>query len=288
VQVSGSFHKTSHTLTTRDFLGISTTDSGQKYFWLNLSINHRPILKTDVDYFNVSYKVKQSVLVEDRNDGRLIVDFQDSVAAGVEVTATYKTSAVGEGFKYVFRKGDSDQDPVFMDEGDNGFRNAYLVGLQLDQGTARRYSTASDVDDLIIGLESGPEGYYDLKAKSGEFRFAHREIQIRIKETAADDAPGNNNDPATGWIQVLDPNTGRTWFQIYGKSRSTVPWFFSARSGASSTARSPSTRGARPRSASSPRRSGCRRARLFSTRRRGSRNRASGSGRGTRSGSPAT
>ena len=207
---------------------LGTTRAGKSYFWVDITFGSL-MTSADIEKWSVSYKVAGTYieLKQDAN-GNTIAVFPEAVAGGVVVTATYSTASVSDDFKYVFRKGLKDQDPIAFDEdAASPTRNSYNVALKLDYGTARTYSTTSEVDDVIVGLESAADGFYTFT--DSQFGGIARTMTIQLKETAAADSDATTqNDPSTGWVQLRDPAplaTEPDQFTIWGQHFGKAQWF---------------------------------------------------------------
>ncbi|MHC4716995.1 MAG: hypothetical protein ACYS5V_08500, partial [Planctomycetota bacterium] len=203
---------------------LSKLKDGRRYFWVNIKFGSFGNY-SNVKNWKVTGRQFKAITLSTSATGATVATFPDAVAAGVKVTATYKTTSVSGDFKYLFRKGEKDQDPIAFDEDESGgARNTYNVALKLDEATARSYSTSADVDDVIVGLESAPDGFYSFQ--DGGFAQIHRNLLIAFKETAAADSGATTkNDPSTGWVPLKDPATGWDFFAITANATGTVQWF---------------------------------------------------------------
>lgn len=210
-----------------DNIHVSKNRDDRPYFWVSAAKGAPPTTSGNVAFFKVDAKIRPEVVIEIR-EGTWVAVF-DAAHTGT-MTATFDVSTFGEEIKFQFRNGARNQDPLPTD----GIRNAKVVGTELTAFSAQTYTTTREVDDVEIVLESGPEGFYD-HAISGrdmcDFRQASRDIQIRIRKNGAGDAKAKNNDPATGWVTLSNPNEDKDrtdHMRIHGQVNGPARWFFSA------------------------------------------------------------
>ena len=232
-----------------DDWGFSQTVDGKQYFYVRkvtISSNGAQALavasagSTGITGFTLSYSVKSgsvAVSVTKARDGSWEATFSPAISSAAVVKATYKVSATFEDAKYSFRTGQIDQAPA-TDE-DKGFfgpstdatRTTVLVGLELVQGTRRRYTSTVEVDDLLVCVESGPRGFYGTSSDGG-LSGVGRSVTISFKETSATDAGATKpNDPSTGWIVLKNPSKDANYpdsvFRLRDYFTGPGQWFFS-------------------------------------------------------------
>lgn len=251
---SGSWFvaKKSVALGPKDF-GIARTDDARQYLWARIEIANRTLQQVFaqgiVSGFRVAYSLKPTVFVDIRRmpDGSTEAAFGEPVPASVaKVKATYKAEdkvTRGDGFRIGLTDGSVDQDALgdasgFFGPPSTSTRSTMPVGLLLDKGAKRRHSTTTEVDELVVGIEAGPRGFQSIDS-DGDSRGATRDISIRLKETAAADAPATaKNDPSTGWVELANPTpgggtagtqgpAGPTTFRLNDRFTGPGTWFFS-------------------------------------------------------------
>lgn len=224
-------------------IGLAHTDDARQYLWARVSVANRSLqqLFTQgiVTGFRVAYSMKPKVFVDIVKNaaGNWEAVFAEPVPSSVtKVKATSKIAdkvTVDDGFRFDVLPGTPDQDPVGESSGGRFFgkststRATVKVGLKLDQYAKRRHSTTTEVDELVLGVEAGPRGFNAIDT-DGQPNGAVRRLQIRLKETAAADAPATTrNDPSTGWVQLLDPDSQTDTFRLEDKFTGPGTWFFS-------------------------------------------------------------
>lgn len=229
------------TLTADDW-ALGETDDARQYLWVDLKISSvlatAHVSSKAVKGFTVGYSLKTASLVINvvaSADGTSQANFSEAQTG--TVTATYKTkSKAGEGFRFKLTKGDTTQAP-FSEESKSffgapqGTRRTVNVALELTKGAVRRYSSSEDVDDVVIGIDSGPRGFYGMESDGSQGGLA-RQLTMRFKETAASDTGATKDkDPSTGWVVLKNPHFESKFtdsvFRLADRFQGQGSWFFS-------------------------------------------------------------
>ena len=174
--------------------------------------------------FDLTYQYTPFIDIETDESGTSFAVFREDPGSSAVVTAHYKAGKLAEHTETFFRPGTPDQDELPIDD---GVRSTVNVGGALTQGTKRSYSTVNDVDELEIGIQSGPAGMYEIRVETGAFRATTRELEIQIKASTAPDTRSNgNSDINAGWVRLVSKD-GNDLQNIGGQTRGTATWTFS-------------------------------------------------------------
>lgn len=194
--------------------GELNDDTKQEYVWIDfthvtIQTSQDPSTQPVISHFIVTYRVQKTFKIEvDPVDGASTLIFSEPQGSE-EFTALYRHANSGS-VRWTFRNGDENQGALPV----KALKNTFLLGSVLDVGAAVTYSTTNKVNDVLVGIHTGPEGFYNLDISDGDYRKSRRSFQIRVKESDAPSAPTSSADPSLGWVTVLSKDTGTAEFRI--------------------------------------------------------------------------
>lgn len=221
---------TVHLVRTKD-IAWGTTDAGEDYFYIRSDDINGLFADGKLWIVRAYYKYYSRADVEfvKKPDGTSTVVFSQPVGASAAVTANYKTSLSpdDDGVTFTLRHGETHQDALPTG---SALRQTRLVGTELTEGTARTYSTQSEVDDVVIGIEA-PNGFFDRAVhgrNAGDYRPTTRNVQIRLRQQGAADSVTTSGDPSRAWVPlVLPSDPTETTITLRANSDGLTRWFFS-------------------------------------------------------------
>lgn len=204
-----------------DDIHVARTTDDKSFVWIGFKSGGGYSARNLV--YTVAYRVMANrVVIETDDAGTSYAVFENDPGEAAVVTAIYKAGKLADSTSTHFRPGTPDQDVLPIAD---GVRSTINVGGKLTQGAPLTHSTTNAVDDIEIGVQSGPSGMFEL-SKTGSTRVSQRNIEIQIKQTDADDTRSSGNkDVTAGWVRLAAVNGGGS--AIGDSTRGTATWTFS-------------------------------------------------------------